>query len=264
MMFDKINALLLTGGKTKISLRKFCRKENKALIEITPDNTPMIIQVISAFKKAKHIDKIIVAGPEEVQILVKDWVNFVISGGQTIMDTVKSGLQLLQKDYHVLISACDIPLITEEHIDSFIETCNKYPGFDLYFPIIEKELYQNLFPSPSLKRIYANLAEGSFTGGNIYLVNPQIFNEFGDIINNFIYFRKHPLKMARLLGPHITIKYLRKYLSVKDLEKKFSELFEGYKGKAIPAPPEIALDIDKPAHLRKIREMFARKATRIT
>jgi len=51
---------------------------------------------------------------------------------------------------------------------------------------------------------------------------------------------------------------LRKYLSIRDLEKKFSELIEGFKGKAIPCPPEIALDIDKPMQLKKIREMFTK------
>jgi len=258
-MSKKINVLLLAGGKTKISLRKFTKKENKALIEIIPQGKPMILQVIKAFKKAKYIERIIVAGPEKVQRLVKDMVDLTIPEGQTIIDTLKSGTQLLQKDPLVLISTCDIPLVTEEHIDYFIKECYKFPGFDLYYPIIEKEIYQKSYPFPELRRTYANLFDGSFTGGNISLINPQIITKFEGTINQFIYFRKHPLKMARLLGPQIALKYLRKYLSVRDLEKKFSELFAGFRGKAISSPPEIALDIDKPMQLEKIREMIAKK-----
>jgi GTP:adenosylcobinamide-phosphate guanylyltransferase len=258
-MIKKFNVLLLAGGKTKISLRKFSGKENKALIEIMPQGKPMIFQVIEAFKKAQYIDIIMVAGPEVVQRLVKNSVDLTIPDGQTIMDTLKSGIQLLQKDPLILISTCDIPLITEKHIDYFIKECYKYPDFDLYYPIIDKEVYQKSYPSRDLRRIYANLLEGSFTGGNISLINPKIFSDFGETINDFIYFRKHPLKMARLLGPQITLKYLRKYLSVRDLEKKFSELLVGFKGKAIPSPPEIALDIDKPMQLEKIREMITEK-----
>jgi hypothetical protein len=56
--------------------------------------------------------------------------------------------------------------------------------------------------------------------------------------------------MARLLGTRITAKYLRKYLSIQDLEKRVPELLGGCKGKAILSPPEIALDIDKPRHLK--------------
>lgn len=257
-MLEKINTLLIAGGKTKISLRKFSGKENKALIEIIPHNKPMILQVIEAFKKSQYVDKIIVAGPKEVQRLVKGLVDLTIPDGQTIIDTIKSGIRLLREEPLILISTCDIPLISEKHIDYFIKECYKFPDFDLYYPIIEKETYQKSYPSPDLRRVYANLLEGSFTGGNISLINPQIITNFEETINQFIYFRKHPLKMARLLGSQITIKYLRKYLSIRDLEKKFSELIEGFKGKAIPCPPEIALDIDKPMQLKKIREMFTK------
>jgi molybdopterin-guanine dinucleotide biosynthesis protein A len=251
-MLKKINVLLLAGGKNKISLRKFTGKENKALIEIGPHRKSMIFYIIEALKKSKYTDKIIVAGPEEVQKLVKDTVYLTISDGQTIPDTLKLGILPLKKDPLILISTCDAPLITEKHIDSFIKECYGWPDFDIYYPIIDKEIYQQSYPSSDLRRIYANLVEGNFTGGNILLINPRIITDFAETINDFIYFRKHPLKMARLLGARITTKYLRKYLSIQDLEKKIPELLGDYKGKAILSPPEIALDIDKPRHLKAL------------
>jgi molybdopterin-guanine dinucleotide biosynthesis protein A len=250
IMLKKINVLLLAGGKSKISMRKFTGKENKALIEIGPHHKPMILYIIESLKKSKYTNRIIVAGPEEVQELVKDLVYLTISDGQTIPDTLKSGILPLKKDSLILISTCDAPLITKKHIDSFIKECYECPGFDIYYPIIDKEIYQQSYPSLDLKRVYANLIEGTFTGGNILLINPRIITNFADTINDFIYFRKHPLKMARLLGTRITAKYLRKYLSIQDLEKRVPELLGGCKGKAILSPPEIALDIDKPRHLK--------------
>lgn len=251
-MPKKINVLLLAGGKSKISMRKFTGKENKALIEIGPYRKPMIMYIIESLKKSKYTDKIIVAGPVEVQKLVKDLVHLTISEGQTIPDTLKSGILSLKKEPLILISTCDAPLITEKHIDYFIEECYRWPGFDIYYPIIDKEIYQQSYPSSNLRRVYANLIEGTFTGGNIILINPRIITDFAETINDFIYFRKHPLKMARLLGARITTKYLRKYLSIQDLEKRVPELLGGYKGKAILSPPEIALDIDKPRHLKAL------------
>ncbi|HZK12212.1 MAG TPA: hypothetical protein VFD10_07690, partial [Atribacterota bacterium] len=103
-----------------------------------------------------------------------------------------------------------------------------------------------------LRRVYATFVEGTFTGGNIILINPRIIVDCAETINDFIYFRKHPLKITRILGARITAKYLRKYLSIQDLEKKIPELLGGYKGKAILSPPEIALDIDKPRHLKAL------------
>ncbi|MBA7571595.1 hypothetical protein ES695_17165 [Candidatus Atribacteria bacterium 1244-E10-H5-B2] len=251
-MIEKINVLLLAGGKSKISLRKFTGKENKALIKIGPHHKPMILYIIESLKKSRYTNKIIVAGPEEVQKLAKDLVYLTVFDGQTIPDTLKSGILPLKKDTLILISTCDAPLITEKHIDHFIEKCYRLPGFDIYYPIIDKEVYQKTYPSSDLRRVYANLIEGTFTGGNILLINPRIITDFAETINDFIYFRKHPLKIARLLGARITAKYLRKYLSIQDLEKRVPELLGGYKGKAILSPPEIALDIDKPRHLKAL------------
>ena len=164
-MLKKINVLLLAGGKSKISMRKFTGKENKALIEISPRRKPMILYIIEALKKSKYTDRIIVAGPEEVQKLVKDLVYLTIFDGQTITDTLRLGILPLKKDPLILISTCDAPLITEKHIDYFIEECYRWPGFDIYYPIIDKEVYQLSFPSSDLRRVYANLIEGTFTGG---------------------------------------------------------------------------------------------------
>jgi len=259
MRLKKIDVLILAGGKSKISLRRFTNQENKALIEIFSPGIPMILQVINSFRRSKYINRIIVTGSEAVNNLVNNRADLTIPEGDTILTTLKSGIHLLFQEAHFLISSCDIPLVTESHINRFIEECNRFPDFDLYYPIVEKETYQNNYPFPELRRVYANLFEGSFTGGNIILLNPQIIVKFERIIAQFIHFRKHPLKIARLLGPQITQKYLRKYLSIRDIEKKFSELFIGFKGKAIISSPEIALDIDKAIQLKKLREILGEK-----
>ena len=135
-MLKKINVLLLAGGKSKISLKKFTGKENKALIEIGPHSKPMILYIIEALKKSKYTDKIVVTGSEEVQKLVKDLVFLTIPEGQTIPNSLKSGILPLKDSPLILISTCDAPLITEKHIDYFIKECYNYPGFDIYLSLI--------------------------------------------------------------------------------------------------------------------------------
>jgi len=251
-VIKKINVLLLGGGKTKTSMQRFSGEENKALIRFGKENKPMVLHVIESFKKTKYINKIIVAGPPAVQCLVNRFVYLTVPEGKTIFETLKIGISNLLEDSMIMISTCDIPLISEKHIGSFIEDCNKFPDFDIYYPIIKKENYLESYPSLDLRRTYANLVDGSFTGGNILLINPKIIDENDQVIRNFIHFRKHPLKMARLLGTQITAKYLRKYLSIQDLEKRVPILLKGYRGKAIPSSPEISLDIDKPRHLKAL------------
>jgi ABC-type oligopeptide transport system ATPase subunit len=111
-----------------------------------------------------------------------------------------------------------------------------------------------------LRRIYANLIEGSFTGGNLFLLNQKVITDCAKIIEKFILFRKHPLKMAKILGKRIVIKYLKKYLSIRDLEKIVPLYLKGYTGKAILADPEIALDIDKPIQLEVLKLLLPLRA----
>ena len=249
-MVEKISVLLLGGGKTKTSMKRFSGEQNKALIKIGPQNKPMILHVVEVFQKTKYIKKIIVAGPSAVRKEVKNMSDLTVPEGLTIFETVNIGLSFLKEDAMVMISTCDIPLITPKHIEDFFEKCQHFPGFDIYYPIVSKERYLESYPSLDLRRTYANFVNGSYTGGNILLINPKIIYEYGDLIKDFIHFRKHPLKMARLLGTQITSKYLRRYLSIQDLEKRVPILLGGYTGKAILSSPEISLDIDKPRHLQ--------------
>ncbi len=255
-MIKNIKTLLLAGGKTKHALKKITGQEYKALMTINKiDSQPIIYHIVKILRNTKYIAKIYVAGPEEVNNYICPQVDGVISSGPTIIETLKASVSLLQDEPYILIITSDIPLVLSRHVENFIKKCLANPGFDLYYSIIKKEIYTQSFPDPNLRRIYANLVEGSYTGGNIFLINPQVIIDFANRIEQFIHFRKHPLKMARILGKRIVIKYLKRYLSIKDLEKMVPDYLNGYTGKAILADPEIALDIDKPIHLEGVRKI---------
>ncbi|MFA7574809.1 MAG: NTP transferase domain-containing protein [Arcobacteraceae bacterium] len=252
-MIKNIKALLLAGGKTKHELKRVTNQEYKALMTINKMNSqPIIYHIVKILRGSRYISEIYVAGPEQVNNLIYPQVDAVIPSGQTLIDTLKNGIYKLQDEPYILITTSDIPLASSKHIDSFIKNCLISSGFDIYYSIINKETYTKFFPDSNLRRIYANLVEGSFTGGNIFMVNPRVIIDCAEVIEQFIIFRKHPLKMARILGKRFVIKYLKKYLSIRDLEKLVPHYLKSYTGKAILADPEIALDIDKPIHLEAI------------
>ena len=256
-MINSIKTLVLAGGKTKRSLKKITGQEYKALMTInTVNSKPIVCHLVKVLRNTKYISEIYITGPQEVNNLARAQVDGVIQSGQTIMDTLRVSISQFQDEPYVLIATSDIPLALSKHINNFIKNCFINPGFDIYYSIINKETYTQCFPSYNLRRVYANLVEGSFTGGNIFLINPRVIIDCADIIEQFILFRKHPLKMARILGKRIVIKYLKKYLSIRDLEKLVPHYLKGYTGKAILADPEIALDIDKPAHLEAVRSIL--------
>ncbi len=256
-MIKRFKALLLAGGKSKHALRKITGQEYKALMTIYPvDSRPIIYHMTEVLQNTKYVSQIYLAGPEEVHRLKGLHVDVFAASGSTLMDTLKRNISRFKDESYILISTCDLPLVLNHHIEHFMEDCLANPGFDIYYSIIKKEAYIKSFPSNSLRRIYANLTEGSFTGGNLFLINPKTVTECAAIIEQFILFRKHPLKMAKILGRRIVIKYLKGYLSIRDLEKLVPLYLKGFTGKAIPTDPEIALDIDKPIQLEELKVLL--------
>lgn len=256
MVKKKMEALLLAGGKCKPALRKVTGQEYKALMRIGPiGSKPMVWHMAEVLKQTSCISQLCVAGPKEVHQAVPQ-ANMFAPAGSTLVETLKKSIPLFQDQSHILICTCDLPLATHQHIEYFIQNCLAYPGFDIYYAIIDKDAYIQRFPSQKLRRIYANLVEGSFTGGNLFLINPKVVLDCIGVIEPFIFFRKHPLKMAEFLGRRIVVKYLKGYLSIRDLEKLVPEYLDGYTGKAMLADAEIALDIDKPTQIEALESLL--------
>ncbi len=255
-MSKKFKALLLAGGKSKPALRKETGKEYKALMAIdTLGFHPIIHHIIDILENTMYISKIYVACPNEVYQEIESREITALPSGNTLMETLKKSIPMLRHEDYILIITCDIPLLSNTHLERFIQDCLANPGFDIYYSIVDKEDFIKKFPQNELRRIYANLIEGSFTGGNLFLINPRVIIDCADIIEEFINFRKHPLKMANILGARIGVKYLKKYLSIRDLEKLVPQYLKGYSGKAILSAPEVALDIDKQVQLNVFRKL---------
>lgn len=263
-MAEKLKALILAGGKSKHALHKITKQEFKALMAITEINPrPFIYNLMEAMRQSRAISKIYISTPKKVQDEMKGRILTDViftPSGNSMIDSLKQGISPLVDEPYILISTCDLPMITHQNIINFINDCFDNPGFDIYYSIIDKNLYIKKFPQNGLRRIYAHLIEGSFTGGNLFLINPKVIIDCSEIIEQFIMFRKHPIKMARILGKRVLIKYLKKYLSIRDLEKMVPYYLKGYKGKAIPADPEIALDIDKPIQLEALKSLLEKNA----
>lgn len=254
----KYKALILAGGKSKPALLKVTGQKYKALMSIAKSGSkPIIHHIIEVLHNTRYVSQVYVAGPEEIEqkIVTPTFDVTMLPSGATLPDTLKKAIPHFQKEPYLLIITCDLPLVSVSHIEHFLDDCFSNPGFDIYYAIISKESYITLFPDNELRRIYANLVEGSFTGGNLFLVNPKVIMDCAGIIEQFILFRKQPLKMASILGQRLVVKYLKKYLSIRDLEKLVPQYLKGYSGKAILTAPEIALDIDKPAQLSALNNL---------
>lgn len=126
---------------------------------------------------------------------------------------------------------------------------------DLYYPIVDKRVGELKYPV--VKRTYVNLREGVFTGGNLFLVNPEIVEHTAPRVRKFLDYRKNPLKMVTLLGFSFLLRYLvLKNLTLSELEQKVSDMW-AIRGAVIVSPwPEVGIDVDKPSDLQLARAVL--------
>lgn len=249
-MYD---AIILAGGENSKYLSKFSPQPYEAMIEIA--GKPMVSFVAQALSASQNVDRIFVVGPVK-ELSRCDFPDnvFIVESGATIIETIKFGIKALGHQRKVLFVTADIPLLTAEAINDFLTQCAKVDA-DLYYPIVKREVNNKCYPGN--KRTYVRLKEGTYTGGNIFLVNPAIVPQCTVVADRIIENRKNPFKLACILGWKFVFQFIFGTLSLIEVEKRVSELL-GITGAVINSEyPELGIDVDKPSDLELVKAAFS-------
>lgn len=250
----KINGIILAGGSVDEKLKTRTDVNDEALIPI--GQHIMVEYVVGAMKNSNFVEKIAVAGPvEQLRERVEEDSNLVlVPGGETVAGSVVNGLAVLPPSEFVLVASSDIPLISAAAIRWFIRACMETGRADFYYPIVERGLSESKFPGAN--RTYINFVEGSFTGGNVFLMRPEIVESRVHLADQLISLRKDPIGLCKTIGFGFILKFLLRRLSIKEAEEKFSRLL-GFKGVAVKCIyPEISMDVDKPSDLDLVEQVL--------
>lgn len=246
----QVNALVLAGAPNTGPLRECSDEPWEALIDV--GGKPMVQFVVDALRGAEGVKRVAVVGPrEELAARVRGEDIAFVDGGEGLIDNVIRGLGALPGDMPLLLATADIPLLTSKVVEQFLAQCDARPGADLYYPIVDKAVNEKKYPL--VQRTYVGLKEGTFTGGNLILVRPEVISRSAARAEAFVAARKNPLRLALLLGPVIILKFFLHNLTLAELERRVSRLF-AVQGAVIVSPaPEIGIDVDKPSDLKLVR-----------
>lgn len=237
-----INSIILAGKSEK----KLDGKYTKALINI--NGKPMISYVIKALKESGVVEKIVVIGDkDEFNKVELEDVELIIQDRGSIIDNVIAGVNYFKEDSMILISTCDIPLLTGEAVYDFVKKSLDSKA-DICYPIIEKSVCLENYPEAV--RTYAKLKDGYFTGGNLILINPKVLDRCITKAKQMIEYRKNPVKMSRVLGFTFLLKLIVGRLTIESAENRVARILK-LKPKAVITPyPEIGNDVDKPEDIK--------------
>ncbi len=243
-MNNKINTIILAGATTKGSLKERVSTDFEALIPIA--GKPMVEYVVEALKQTGRINSIVIVGPtDELSPLFHDGDIHLVPNGSSIDENVFRGVEYLNQDGWVLVVSSDIPLLTPEAVNDFLDNCEGEADF--YYPIVTRDSVERAFGD--IKRTYVNVYEGMFTGGNILLSRSEIIQKSLEKGRELINLRKSPLKLAGVLGFGFLLKFVTRSLKIAEAERVVSRLLEVQGRAVITGFPEIGVDVDKPEDL---------------
>ncbi|MGB9804169.1 nucleotidyltransferase family protein [Desulfofundulus sp.] len=241
-----VDAVVLAGSPNNGPLKECSPVPYEALIPI--GSKTMVQYVVEALIRARGVDRIVVVGPrhELVNQLKDDRVR-VVPAGSGLLENVQRGLEELPGTHRVLLVSSDIPLITPRAIEDFLELC-KGQDADLYYPIVPKEVVERRFAVP-VRRTYVSLKEGVFTGGNLFLLNPEVVSRCLPLGQQLVDARKSPLRLCRLVGLSFLFRFLLHRVTLEEAQARVSRLL-GIRGVVVISHyPEVGVDVDKPVDL---------------
>lgn len=249
------NALILAGTKKKGPLEIAEKVDNKALIMI--DNRPMIDYIADALNHSENIDKILVVGPKnELYPYIGKKVEEILDPGDSILENMEIGLNYFNSSDSLLLLTSDIPLVTPEAIDEFLDICTKRKAC-IGYPIITKEKIIKKYPET--ERTYVKMKEGVFCGGNIVFFKPEVFSQQKNLIKELFDSRKATGKYVKILGLKFIFKFIFKILTIEEVEKRVTDIL-GYNSIAVRVSyPETMIDLDKLSDLKLIRNCLEKQ-----
>ncbi len=252
-----VDAIILAGDTPKDTDLKLLNRVNcKSLIPI--GGKPMVEYVVECLAAEKRIGKVAVVGPVDQLAFLPDHYQDVVltQHGDSILQNIVAGIELLGRPEKVLVVTADIPMLTPQAVADFLNQVNERDA-DFYYSAVRRE--DNDRQYPGVKRTYVRLRNGTFTGGNVFMVRSKYVSAKMELVDNMIALRKEPLKMIKLLGWRFVIKFMLGALTISELEQHISGLL-GLRGVAVISPyAEIGTDVDKPSDLELARSILPYK-----
>jgi GTP:adenosylcobinamide-phosphate guanylyltransferase len=247
----KINVVILAGAPAGAEMVSEGENISRAMIKLG-DKT-MLAWVVDALKGASSVGKIVAVGD-----VAADGIDQIIKPGESLIENIKRGIDALGDCDNVLIVTSDIPLLTPEAVDDFIERAVPLDA-DLAYPIITKESCDERYPE--FKRTYLKTAEGMFTGGNIMLVRPDFVEKNWQAIMNAYSARKKVVQLARMIGIGALIRvlvaqFVPQVLKITLLEKAAGRMLDAKVAAVISSYPEIGEDVDKASDVEAMRKIM--------
>ncbi|MDX2003699.1 MAG: NTP transferase domain-containing protein [Meiothermus sp.] len=231
-----MEAIILAGGKADEPLALKYGVANKTLVPYK--GRPLVEYTLEALSAAGL--EVILVGPRAD--LRPAPARFVAAAGGMI-DNLEAGIRAAQ-GRKVLVSTGDMPFLGVEAVRWVLHNA---PQAGFVYTVVAQDTIERRFPK--MRRTYARIREGSFTGGNIVVVDKNLFFTALPLLKRAVALRKQPLALAQMIGLGTLLSVILGRATIPGLEAKVSQLL-GVPARALVTPfAEVGVDLDKEGDL---------------
>lgn len=238
-----VDVVVLAGRRNEGELKSVSDVAWEALVPIA--GKPMAAWVIEALKASGVAARIVVVGPEELAPYLRPQ-DAVMTPSDDLIENVRRGAHAVSLEHPLLVATSDIPMLTAGAVEAFVSAAASMPA-EFHYPVVRREDVEKRFPGN--KRTYVRLKDGTFTGGNIVLLDPRSAGRAIGVAEELVAQRKKPWRLALKVGTGFMLRLLLGRATVAEAEERFSRLL-GVVSRAVPLPyAEIGVDVDHPGDI---------------
>lgn len=250
-MAEKYNAVILAGGRVPW-LKDMSGTDIRCLVKI--NGKCILDYLIETLQSSSRVKDIVVALPDEESLKNVTLPEGVMScvADVNMPATAAKAAAVFGVEEKILFVCDDIPLLTTAAVNDFLDQCEQFKEKQVFYPVIPKDVCLQKYPDA--KRTYGKLADGSFTGGNMMLIDCTVIPKGLAAAEEIFARRKNPLALCRWLGFGFILKLLLGLLDTKGAEKRTSELLDMPCKVIVSNFAEVGMDVDKPEDLRLIEK----------
>jgi len=251
-----MNALVLAGG--------FLPREDP-LFEAAPDGMrclldihgrPMVQWVLDALSGSACIKEIFVIGLAEQYGLVTNKPIHYLDAKGGLFENIRAGVMAATNNTppssKVLLASGDLPAIRPEMVDWLCAQVSQDPDPEIYYNVITQEVMAARFPNAN--RTFVRLKDLTVCGGDMNVVDRDLFQEENPLWNKLSKARKSPIKQVRLLGIDSVILVALRLVTLQEAVRRVCKKLD-VDGRALVTPyAEMGMDADKPYQLEILRK----------
>jgi molybdopterin-guanine dinucleotide biosynthesis protein A len=242
-------AIVLAGGKDSPAFAAAGENPGPGLAEI--HGRPMVAFVVDALRATPGVGPVVLVARQGYPTLAG--VDRLVPAAGSMVENLNAGLEACGAARAALLTTADSPFLTPAAVADFARRCGE-SGAGIGYAVIARAASEARFPG--MRRTYARVADGEFTGGNMVYLERSIWPSLRRLLDRAHEARKKPWLLGTLLGPRILWRYLRHTVTIAEVEARISQLLGG-PGRAIVTPyPELGADIDDPVDLALARRLL--------